>query len=178
VIKITLSYSCFSWFKKILKQAKEAGKTRIRKGYFYHYTYKSNYYPDRLAYYDTKPLIYLLDVSTKYYLGLNFHWLSRSARIKLLNQMIKSEPLSFENDMPLKIRYPDTKKYYGKHAYVIVRLYIKKNIKKKIVRIPNLEMVNIINLRSEKFIGITPQQAWKLSQMKMQKRKQKLEKKK
>lgn len=165
------------WFQNILRQAKDTGKTRFRAGYFYHYTYRSDYYPDMLSYYDTKPLIYMLDISSKYYLGLNFHWLSRSARIKLLNKMLKKDPIDFENDNPLTYRYPDTKSYLGKHAYAVIRLYIKSNIKKKIVRIPNIEMVNVINLRSEKFVGITPEKAWKLSQMKQQKRKKKLEKK-
>lgn len=224
------------WYKNILKRAAAAGNTKLKTGLFYHYTYKSFYYPDLLAFYDTKPLIFLFDKFRSkgklYLLGINFHWLPKISRFEILNKMKRRSPEAFDIDernfkinkegwfvdgkkfkitkdykdgtlsirsenrnfrikksklvkisyfdtltiqKPIKFTYSDIKKYAK--SYVIIRKYIRGNIKKKIINIHANEIFNVVSLPSEKFVGITPEKAWQYSKMKANKHREKKKKK-
>jgi len=114
---------------------------------------------DKTAAYDANPLIIVLRRSSKYTLGLNWHWMPPKMREKVLDGIMKQNKQNIKRGLPLTLNYSMVKRLI-KGLGPVVRLYINKRISSKGVVIPSYQYYKIVNLRSEHFIGISAKGAW------------------
>jgi hypothetical protein len=147
------------------RQPKEGEKTNlyIRSGQFLTFGYYAKGWEnDELEYYDSSPLILVLKKSSKYILGLNFHHLPILYRKNLVKRLKNRYPDQWNSNKLLPNLTWDSIKKEVNYAEFIIKLYIIDRIYGNIARISNIDMENkYIYLKSEKFIGIKPEELWR-----------------
>lgn len=134
---------------------------------FYSYNPKDTDSP-----YDKNPLILVIKVTAKHILGINFHWAPLNMRKKILKIFLSKNKDNIKRQNPLSINDAMSKEMY-RMCRPIFRLYIKKRISRRGALIPHTEMGYVINLRAEHFIGISAEDAWKYSIMRLLKKRNK-----
>lgn len=130
---------------------------------FYSYNPKDQANP-----YDKTPLILVIKANSKHILGLNLHWAPVEYRKKIIKILIKYNKENLKHKRDLEIPQSGAKELW-RLARPIWRKYIKKRISRRGAVIEPEEMGNIIYLRSEHFIGISADDAFKLAIRKMRK---------
>lgn len=111
---------------------------------------------DKLQKYDRTPLCLVLRKSKSYTLGINFHWCPIPMRKILLNIILKLNKKNIKQNKPLEIDYNTLKPFLFKYGYYpIIRLYINRRIYQRAVQIPYTHMKQIIETKSETFIGVS-----------------------
>jgi len=133
-------------------------------GTFYFFGYKSKLYLEgRLPFYDAFPLILVLAVDRKGFLGINWHYIHPKMRAMILKKLMVARARRFTNDEPLipmnwrlfQAMMGAKKKYTG----FAVKRYLWSHVKGiggiKATRVKNMEMLNAISYTSPDWIGIT-----------------------
>lgn len=109
--------------------------------------------------YDKYPLVLVISDKNDKFLGINFHWAPKPLRIKIIKEFMKENYINIKNDKP--VQFPDK---ISDHLYKMIspifRLYFKNRVSKKIAVIPPQEMGYVVNLKAEKFIGVTSETAY------------------
>jgi hypothetical protein len=85
---------------KVIIGAKEKPvSTRlITPGFFYHFKYKSKFYDlGKIDFFERNPLIACVDRTSKIVLGLNFHYLSPTERVAILNKLKQTYGAKWDN---------------------------------------------------------------------------------
>lgn len=130
---------------------------------FYAYNPKDDKSP-----YDKNPLSLIIWNTRTHILGINFHWAPLSIRQKIIKLFLRANRNNIKRNSPLTLEKGLSKELF-RLARPIFRKYIKKRISRRGVVIPHSEMGYVINLRAEHFIGISAEQAWKMSLGKLRK---------
>lgn len=120
--------------------------------------------------YDKCPLSLVISDKGNKFLGINFHWAPKSLREKILKEFMKANFINLKNSLPPKFPEKLPEPLY-RMISPIFRLYLKNRVNKKIAVIPSSEIGYVINLKAEKFIGISSEQAYKHYFVKQQKSK-------
>jgi len=169
--KIEKQKGLVSWLKnKIKKGINKIKVIGTRSGGFYAFKYRSKLYHEfttvkgkkkrRLEYYDEQPLILMISKGGGYMLGVNFHYLPPKVRERVLTQLKKRYKSNFDDNKQLtNLKWKNIAKQLS-YSDIMVKLYIEKNIS-SIVKIKNTEMEKMIDLPSEKFIGISSKKLWR-----------------
>lgn len=117
---------------------------------------------DKTQVYDKTPLCLILRKSRTYTLGINFHWCPIPMRKILLNHIIRLNKRNVKENKPLEIDWLTIKPFLKKLGfYPIIRIYINSRIYRKAVKIPPINMKQIIETKSETFIGVSENQLYK-----------------
>ena len=111
---------------------------------------------DKSVRYDRTPLCLVLRKSKSYTLGINFHWCQIPMRKMLLNSIFRLNKKNIKENKPLDIDWYRIKPMLKKFGFFpIIRLYINKRIYRRAVKIPNENMKQIIETKTETFIGVS-----------------------
>lgn len=106
--------------------------------------------------YDRTPLCLVLRKSRSYTLGINFHWCPIPLRKILMSFIFKLNKKNIKENKPLDINWVQIKPFLKKMGYFpIIRLYINNRIYRKAVQIPNQHLKQIVETKSETFIGVS-----------------------
>lgn len=118
--------------------------------------------------YDKCPLALVIADKGNKFLGINFHWAPKTLREKILKEFMKANFINVKHSLPMKFPEKLPNNLY-RMISPIFRLYLKNRMSKKIAIIPPNEIGYVINLKAEKFIGISSEQAYKHYFIKQQK---------
>ncbi|EPY7847966.1 hypothetical protein ACXG0S_001931 [Campylobacter coli] len=112
--------------------------------------------------YDRTPLCLVLRKSKSYTLGINFHWCPIPMRKMLLNAIFQLNKKNIKENKPLDIDWHRIKPMLKKFGFFpIIRLYINSRIYRRAVKIPNENMKQIIETKTETFIGVSAEALYK-----------------
>lgn len=75
-----------------LFQDSNESRKDVRKGHFYLFEYKAS--TKYLKWYDTYPLVYVVDRTQDYFIGCNFHYINPKFRLKIIEDLIANDILS------------------------------------------------------------------------------------
>lgn len=158
------------WFSNLIKQSKRVGKAKVKtlrgKMLFMIYDPKTK---DVLPYYDTQPLILVLEVRSNYILGLNFHYLGYADRRKLVAEILSIDLLDDDDDTNVsnKLRYTSLDQLINsKKAYICLKKYYTRHIKNWML-IPSDQWGNSIFLPLYNFQKENATYVWKDSSKKI-----------
>ena len=73
-------------------QDSNQSRKEVRKGHLYLFEYKAS--TKYLKWYDTYPLVYVVDRSQDYFIGCNFHYINPKFRLKIVEELIANDILS------------------------------------------------------------------------------------
>lgn len=116
--------------KKPKRYSKSSKK--FLKGSINLFSYPNPKYAKQLPYYDTNPMVLILDYDGEYILGINLHYIPWTRRIEFAKKVIKK--LKYKN----RLKYSEIKraaesvKMPGVFAYFSIRKYIRSRINGKI----------------------------------------------
>lgn len=157
------------YFRDMAAKARGGGEARDYmmknngKG-FYFFFYESKLYNEKkLKHYDAYPLILVLDVHKKGFLGINFHWIQNRYRLLIIKHLIHHYTEQFFTDKPFKINYKRLMTFLGGHKKYVnyaVRQYSWSQLKRingvRVSRVsPNSEIINAISYVSPQYINIS-----------------------
>mgnify|MGYP000978104175 CR=1 FL=1 len=152
------------YFEYLLEYRKKETLPELKAGSFYFFKYKSKYYElKKLKYYDRQPLILCLKKEGKYMWGINFHYLPKRIRYKLLKvlSILNGEQFLTNRNLP-KIKWDMFKiQVEFVKPQFLVKKYLLNRVDKP-VKIKNTEMKQSIKTREEDFIGVSAETVWKL----------------
>jgi hypothetical protein len=137
--------------------------------YFWRYDPK---HKDTLAYYDTAPLVILLDIYEDGFLGINTHYLPYDLRIKLIKALLATiTAKKWDHKTKANINYQMVKSL-AKYdvARVAIKRYLFNHMRSKVVRIQAENWENVAYLPIEKFVKATSSKVWRDTQKKANKR--------
>jgi len=165
----------YDTFKKLLDKPRKLKSKDFYPGALIMYVYDAQ---DKTQAFDQRPLGLILGHSKKYTLALNFNWCPPKLREKIMDGIMKQNKANIKKNRPLTVNY-NTVKALVKGLGPVVRLYINSRISPKGVVVPSYQYYKVINLRSEHFIGMSANAAWKaaIASHKANKRKKKALKK-
>lgn len=157
------------WFKNLLQQSRRSGTARVKtlrgKLMFMVYDPKTKI---ELPYYDTLPLIFVLEVRPKYILGLNVHYLGYSDRRSLLNALYGFGVAEAEDEeIRLRLRYAGIEDFTkSAHAKVCLKKYNIKQIKNWLL-IPAEDWNQMVSLPLYQFHKENASTVWRESHNKL-----------
>jgi len=138
-----------------------------RPGYFYLIYYSSKLYKEkRLPWYDQTPVILVLQVDGKGFLGINFHYILPQYRAELIKKIVHHYPDKFFNDeqiLPMSWRTINTiAGGLRKHLKFAVKRYLWSHMLRarglRAVRIKNPDIIYAISYVSPTWVSITERQ--------------------
>jgi len=119
----------------------------------------------QLPYYDTFPLILMVDYTDTGFYGLNLHYLPPAPRAKLFDALLQTaNNKRFDDSTKLKINYQilkSTEKY--KAFRPCFKQYLSGKVKSKIVRVDAPEWPIAMFLPTESFKKASTEQVWRES---------------
>ena len=169
----------FIWLKETVSLFKRSPDNKQAKdfvfkrpGNFYIFNYNSKLYEDgKLEYYDGLPLIMVLSMDKKGFIGVNFHWMTLEGRIYILSKLMKVYAKKFVSDSYLlPMNYDVFMKIIGSKGKKFVKLAIRRYLWDHLLKLKGLRMLRIKNMDMSKAIfytspnwyGISSHQAKKL----------------
>ena len=153
--------------KNLLKQKVYFRRSSLKPGNTILTLYNAKYD----APYDARPLFLVLAVSRSRVLGLNFHWLPVSMRMKLIYAILKMNTSNIKKNKPLEFSYKHLKPFLRRFNYApCVRLYIRRRFAQKGVVVHPENLVKIARLDTAIFTGISPEKAYALARNKTKSR--------
>ena len=160
ISKATKLKSSASWFKsKVGKASRGFKKAKLAPGKMYTFGYDAKH-KKTLPYWDRFPLIVVLDVSSKGFIGLNFHYLAPKEREIFLKKLLK---FSNQNQRNSKTKFNLTwnavKKIPG--ADKMIHKYLYSQVKTSMLESPSEEWENVIYLPYQKFVGEKAATVWR-----------------
>jgi len=159
--------------KELIKRPTKLKASDFKPGNMILFTYNAKYKDNP---YDASPMILTLGRSRKYSLGLNLNWTPLIYRKKIIDFIMSKNRKNIKKGYPLEMSYKMVKTII-KGLGPVIRLYLNNRISTKGVIVPQTEFYKIINTRSESFIGISADEAWKMAKSGKFKRKRKKGKK-
>ena len=133
-------------------------------GVFYLFKYESKMYEEgTLPFYDSLPLVLIIEVHKDGFLGLNFHWIHPRWRAHILRKFITMFPDNFMNNTPVYgFTYKRLKVMLGgefKYVNFAVRKYLFSQMIRlrgfNHIRVENKDMPKSILYISPRYVGIT-----------------------
>lgn len=161
----------FGLVKDLVKRPRVLKKADFQPGQIIMYSYKAKYDQNP---YDSTPMAMILARNSKHTLAMNWNWIPPKVRISMMRMIMKKNKKNIEKGLPLNFTYKGIKKQLMRMGAPALRKYINKRISHKGVVIPHVHYHKIVSLRSEHFIGISAEDAWKMSIVKMKQRKGKI----
>lgn len=158
------------WFLNRVKRETEregsggsrAGAT-IVPGHMYYYRYNP-IGKDTLPYYDIFPLVIPVTYRESGFIGLNLHYLPPAWRARLLMLMVHNFSMSNSETQYLKMTYNQLRSISAMKAFQpCVKMYLYKQMRNKLRRIPPTEWTNAIMLPLQHFVGATDTFVWRNS---------------
>jgi len=135
--------------KELLKERKKMTKKDLIPGNLIFTFYDAK---DKTQTFDRTPLVLTLKRGSKHTLGLNFHWIPLSMRLKLIEHIIRLNKKNIEIGKPLDFNYNDLKPMLKTLGYApCIRLYINKRISSTGVVIPPDRLTEVARLKTETF---------------------------
>lgn len=131
--------------------------------YFWRYDPK---HKDTLPYYDTAPLVVLLDIDETSVLGLNTHYLPYRLRIQLINALLDTiTATKWDHKTKARINYGMVKSL-SKFAIAkpALKRYLFTHMRSKVVRIQAENWKNVAYLPIDRFVKATKQKVWRDSE--------------
>lgn len=154
------------YIKALLQARKRLNKDDLMVGNLIWTSYNAK---DKTQPWDKKPMFLVLSRSRGYTLGLNWHWLPVSMRVKLL-QLILQINKNKRKDEVFSIRYKELKPLLKKLGYYpCIRLYINKRLGRNCVNIPHEQFPSCAVLDTALFTGIQPEKIYKSIKQKVKK---------
>lgn len=161
----------FGLVKDMVKRPKTLQPQDFQAGQIIMYSYKAKFDQNP---YDRTPMAMILVRGRKHTLALNWNWIPPKVRISMMKMIMKSNKKNIEQGRPLDFTYKGIRKQLMRIGAPALRRYINSRISPKGVIIPHEYYNKVVHLRSEHFIGISSEQAWKMGIMKMKQRKGKI----
>lgn len=127
-------------------------KTQIGPGKLYSYFYDPKH-KETLPYYDRFPMIFILEMYSDRFLGINLHYLPYKPRVELMDALLGLQNNArIENNKKLKISY-SILKASSSHKLIkpCIKMYLKNHVKSKILAIPPEEWSSAIFLPVQQF---------------------------
>lgn len=158
------------WFLNRVKRETEregSGGSRtgatIVPGHMYYYRYNP-IGKDTLPYYDIFPLVIPVTYRESGFIGLNLHYLPPAWRARLLMLMVHNFSMSNSETQYLKMTYNQLRSISAMKAFQpCVKMYLYKQMRNKLRRIPPTEWTNAIMLPLQHFVGATDTFVWRNS---------------
>ena len=121
--------------------------------------------------YDARPLFLVLAKNSTHVLGLNFHWLPISMRMKLIYAILKFNSRNIKEKKPLVFSFKQLKPFLKRFNYVpCVRLYIRSRFAPKGAVISHEDLVKVARMDTAIFTGISAEKAYALARTKYNKK--------
>ena len=121
--------------------------------------------------YDARPLFLVLAKNSTHVLGLNFHWLPISMRMKLIYAILKFNSKNIKDKKPLVFSFKQLKPFLKRFNYVpCVRLYIRSRFAPKGAVISPEDLVKVARMDTAIFTGISAEKAYALARTKYNKK--------
>ena len=121
--------------------------------------------------YDARPLFLVLAKNSTHVLGLNFHWLPISMRMKLIYAILKLNSKNIKEKKPLVFSFKQLKPFLKRFNYVpCVRLYIRERFSPKGAVISPEDLVKVARMDTAIFTGISAEKAYALARTKYSKK--------
>ena len=121
--------------------------------------------------YDARPLFLVLAKNSTHVLGLNFHWLPISMRMKLIYAILKLNSRNIKEKKPLVFSFKQLKPFLKRFNYVpCVRLYIRSRFAPKGAIISPEDLVKVARMDTAIFTGISAEKAYALARTKYNKK--------
>lgn len=121
--------------------------------------------------YDARPLFLVLAKNSTHVLGLNFHWLPISMRMKLIYAILKLNSRNIKDKKPLVFSFKQLKPFLKRFNYVpCVRLYIRSRFAPKGAVISPEDLVKVARMDTAIFTGISAEKAYALARTKYNKK--------
>lgn len=120
--------------------------------------------------YDATPVAFIIGRNRKYTWGINFAWVPPALRKGIIDMIMEKNKKNIANNKDLEVPKDLLKKIFrmGLPAF---RKYLNNRISPKGVVVPYTEYTRIVHLRSEHFINISAEDAWKIAVQKIKKNK-------
>lgn len=110
------------------------------------------YAKDYEATFDRTPLVLVLRTSKRYMLGLNLHWLPVFSRVWLVDKILERSKYSVKTRNKIDFKYSDFKPLMRSVKFApCIRLYIKRRMSRRGVRVPIENFKTAAQLRTESF---------------------------
>jgi hypothetical protein len=107
---------------------------------------------DKTQTYDRTPLILIFRYNGRHLLGLNFHWIPLSMRLRLIKDIILMNKNNIKNDRPLEFSYQQLKPMLKSLGYApCIRLYISRRMSITGIVIPPDRLMEVARLKTETF---------------------------
>jgi len=136
-------------FKNLAKTSKVPIQKHIKSGNLITFVYNAK---DKTQDYDKTPFVLVLSSTSKYMLGLNFHWMPVNRRMMLVDYLLSTQTKQIRNKMPFKVSYRKLKSFINKlGAYPVVRLYIRSRMSSTGVKVPEDQMMQAAKMKAETF---------------------------
>jgi hypothetical protein len=146
-------------FKKLLQKPQKLKNKDFYPGALIMYVYDAK---DQTKTFDQRPLGLILGHSKKYTLALNFNWCPPKLREKIMDGIMKQNKANIKKNRPLTVNYNTVKKLV-QGLGPVVRLYLNNRISPKGIVVPSYQYYKVIHLRSEHFIGMSANAAWRMA---------------
>ena len=154
--------------KNLIKTEKTNIQPLLKTGNIVTFLYDAK---DKEQIYDRTPLVLVISTTSKYMLGVNFHWMPTQLRQTLIQYILDLNTKEIRNKRPLKVEYKDIRgavKRIG--AFPVVRLYIRGRISQQGVKIPDSMLMQAAKLATETFTGgkVNSATLWQRAKIKAQ----------
>lgn len=137
-------------FERVSQGLRESMRPRLGSMVMYQYDPK---WKKRLPYYDTQPLIILLEKTTDGWYGINMHYLPPSIRAEILVEVGWTRRVALD-----KIARKLQQNEYLKHA---CKRYLSAQVTSRMSVVPRTEWEIVVQLPFEAFEKLTVQQVWR-----------------
>jgi len=137
--------------KNMIKKNKVSIQKELKPGALVTFVYDAK---DKDNIYDRTPFVMVLSTTSKYLLGINFHWMPISKRQILVNYILHRNRKRIRMKKPLRITYRElraTVKSIG--VFPVIRLYIRGRMSKYGVRVPDELLSQAAKMKTETFTG-------------------------
>lgn len=157
-----------TWFKNLLKMFRRTGKASVKtlRGRLILMTYDP-VTKDKLPYYDTQPLIFVVEVRSNYLLGINVHYLPPRERKVLVDGLMGFKEDASDEQILMRMRYADIQSVVvSSQAKMLIKKYYTRRIKNMMIVAPE-EWDNVIQLPLYRFEKKSVNEVWAATKRKM-----------
>jgi hypothetical protein len=156
-----------SWFKKNIGVFTSSGNFKqkfVRRpapGTMLSFTYKPKM-AAKLDYYDTFPLIVVMDKKDKGFLGMNLHYLPPRYRSLMVYRLLNIQSRKdYDEYSRIKASYSIIKRYAGLKAVIpCIRHYKNNRIRSKIMQVPMSDWYLAVSLPTARFKNASRSKVW------------------
>jgi hypothetical protein len=139
----------------IMKETKPLDNKNLAPGNLVFFTYDAK---DKTNRWDKTPMVFCLRLSSNYLLGLNFHYLPVRRRKILYQYLFSLYGNEIEKQQRIVFSWSQIRAFVLKLGKPVLRLYIRKRMSKRGVKVPFNLHQQAINLRVETFIKGAPKE--------------------